>query len=440
MKKFFKVIVVAIMTCSVLLGAFGCKNDKETEYIEITTREELYAMESNKSYRLACDIDLAGREWIPLNVQEFDGNGFTIKDAVIRTGSNIYVDRLGMAFFCEVKALKNITFEKITVIASGANFVAVALCKASERIENITVQDCQITADNYDITGEKKNQTFAVGGLIAEGNIVATCSVKDCTIKVVTSNIKSKIGGMCGNANYGRFSNCIVQGCEMEIERIDNIAVGGLTAGCVGEINSCIVEDCDLNISDCGNCTAGGIASLTDKYNSTEVCNSKSIMNTIKITANNSYVCGGLFDEISNSAKDCLSSGNNIKATCSGEGNKIASGGFGRGKNPVNIQKCVVQNCTISSDGRSVGFIGNDAGSIVFSLVKGNELRGSETDEFALQRDNIRNSYVFTKENCKNVNQLAELNLEQWLRVIDVLNLDEALWGINNDGDLTLKN
>lgn len=82
MKKFFSYLLVL----SVIVGSFfaltGCVKSDDS-YHEVSSVEDLYAMKSNKCYQLTCDIDLKEREWYPLEVKNFNGNGHTISNAYI---------------------------------------------------------------------------------------------------------------------------------------------------------------------------------------------------------------------------------------------------------------------------------------------------------------------------------------------------------------------
>lgn len=442
MRKILYTIVSVIISSGLcLFSACNFGEDKETEYISISTREELYAMESDKSYCLACDIDLAGGEWMPLSVKEFDGNGHTIRDSIIKQGVTMYNDETGVAFFLKANSVKNTNFEKITVMASKSNYVAVAACDMNGTIENVTVKNCTVSADNYDMTNNNGYTAFKIGLLMAEGQNVVDCHVENGTIKAVMSNIDTKIGLICGEGNGSCFSGCTVQGCEVIAEKINQVAIGGIVADQVEKIEECVVMNCGFTASDCVDCSVGGLGALTGKYRSVEALRTKSVGNAININTTNGYICGALFGQVNESVTDCLSSGNSINATATGDGDKIVSGGIAQGENPVNIQKCIVQNCIVKSDGISVGFIGNGEGSIVNCAVKNNVLKGERTDEFALKRENVRNSYIYPmQESFKNANGVKTVQDEEWLKIITTLLLDTDLWSMNSVGDLTLNN
>lgn len=122
-----KIIIVTLLNIIFicLFALSGCSFDNT--YYEISTVEELYAMESDKNYQLTCDIDLKEREWYPLGVRGFNGNGFTISNCYI---GEIYKIQHGIAvndysvymgFFGRVDKLENVVFDNININYSVVN-------------------------------------------------------------------------------------------------------------------------------------------------------------------------------------------------------------------------------------------------------------------------------------------------------------------------------
>jgi len=105
MKKFLLIIVavfgiVAISGCStantVTTTTTAVTTVDTDNFIEITTADQLAAIEMNKSYRLMADIDLTGQEWVPLGTYSepylgiFDGNGHTISNLTISERNDLF--------------------------------------------------------------------------------------------------------------------------------------------------------------------------------------------------------------------------------------------------------------------------------------------------------------------------------------------------------------
>jgi hypothetical protein len=94
MKKLMMIISMALV-----LGLTGCNFLPDLEpttvevdtsnYLEISTLEQLKEMEVNRSYQLIADIDLSGEEWTPIGdidqpfLGNFNGNGHTISNMTI---------------------------------------------------------------------------------------------------------------------------------------------------------------------------------------------------------------------------------------------------------------------------------------------------------------------------------------------------------------------
>ncbi len=229
-----------------------------TNYLEITTVEELKNIEMNKSYILMNNLDLTGEEWVPLGTYRepylgnFDGNGMTISNLTISI-DNQYNGLFGYVNG-QVNDLKIIDFAidyeaKLITFAGG---LAGAISGHAYNIEvsgNIQIENTRsntyvgllvgmsvkmdessaianfipvIINNNQssgiiNVVGER--MIFA-GGLIGKSfNSRVYDNLADSTIDVVANNSSAAVGGLIGH-NYSGLSS------GYEAERIAlNIAV-----------------------------------------------------------------------------------------------------------------------------------------------------------------------------------------------------------------------
>lgn len=183
--------------------------------IEISTKEGLLAMESNKAekYILTADIDLEGETWTPLSLENvaLDGNNHKI--------SNLKIE------------------------STDQNEKEFGLFKAySGIIENLTLENVDIQITKYE--GSEATETDekpATGGIIGyAGNTL----LKNCT---VTGNIRAgtdNVGGLVGHNKQGAIT--VFRGCtnEANVTAIANKGnnFGGMIGCALGpvQINSSI--------------------------------------------------------------------------------------------------------------------------------------------------------------------------------------------------------
>lgn len=273
MKKILFIIIVSIF----LTGCGFNFTQTTTEpividienYLEITTVEELKAIEMNKSYILMNDLDLQNEEWVPLGTYNqpflgnFDGNGFeisnmTITQEFIYTGLFGYVE--GEIFDLTIKDFSiSYTTDKITfagglagnssgdvsnVILNGtinitnddsSTYAGLLLGQSSENsyagnISNFLPNNINNNQANGSVTVVSERIAF-VGGLIGKTfNSKVSENFVQSTIDVTSLEDMVNVGGLIGH-NYGG----ITAGYEIERKAKDitvsnNIAFSQITA------------------------------------------------------------------------------------------------------------------------------------------------------------------------------------------------------------------
>ncbi|MBQ3414122.1 MAG: leucine-rich repeat protein [Clostridia bacterium] len=168
------------------------------ETIEISTKEELRAIESNKEekYVITQDIDLEGSTWTPINVEnvKLDGQGHKITNLKIEGDADAN-KKVGL-FATYSGIIENLTVE-------GVDINITKNLKIPENPESVS----NYIQGVYD-TQESEDDIPAVGGIIGYSENVI---LKNCK---VTGNVKTEfknVGGLVGHSEEGTitvFINC----------------------------------------------------------------------------------------------------------------------------------------------------------------------------------------------------------------------------------------
>ena len=196
----------------ILDGVFG-----SSSYYKVSSLEELYAMETDKNYQLMCDLDLGGREWFPLSVARFEGNGHTISNGVINSTSEKSINSVRIGFFKNA-IVSNVIFDSMnyTVTTSGAvvefglatGYGACNNVKVANSMALISISDSFTDVSAYYIGG--------ISGHCLDG--LSQCSISDSTVvcnilsSVRTGYIGGIIGGSTGDVTLRCRSSQIVFG------------------------------------------------------------------------------------------------------------------------------------------------------------------------------------------------------------------------------------
>ncbi len=206
----------------------------------------------NASFTLTRDIDLSGRNWMPIGKYlyesydypfkgDFDGQGHTI------SGMTIKSDQKSLGLFGNVNnsaVIKNITLLSPQIEGSVESaWVVGALVGWSF---NATITNCYVKS------GEIKSEGIEVGGLIglATSSTITNCHVKDTS---VSGN--SKVGGLIGLCYANAVTNCHA---ECTVTAHDD-QCGGLIGKANVTMGSIAVTACYAKGDVTGNGSVGGI-------------------------------------------------------------------------------------------------------------------------------------------------------------------------------------
>lgn len=218
--------------------------DTET-YLEITTVEELKAMDLNKSYILMNNLDLQAEEWIPLGTYNqpfrgnFDGNGYEIANLTI-TQEYIYSGLFGyvegnISNLMLVDFTISYTTDKITFVGGLAG-------NSSGDVTDVSLNG-DITVTNNDsntyaglLLGQSSENSYA--GNISNflpNNITGNQAQGNLTI--VSERI-AFVGGLIGKSFNSKVSDNFVQSTIDVTSIEDMVNVGGLIGHNYGGITA----------------------------------------------------------------------------------------------------------------------------------------------------------------------------------------------------------
>lgn len=471
MKKLFLIIslTLVILCTAAFCGCslFGGGKKEDNKVYEVSSAEELAAMEKGKNYKLTADIDLKNGIWTPLDVKSLDGDGHTISNALVTGTSDWYAN----GFIREAHTLKNVTFDNIKItltvsdtkvsdsswIGYSAGGIAVGECYS---VDNVTVKNSKAT---YIITwtaGYSKTYDgygCVVGWLAKYGESTGatSCSVTDCELSVTTNLSHSiYVGGVVGNAAGAAspVSDCYVENTTVTA----NTSLGANVGGVVGtfgdnngldraseKISNCYARACVLSgKSGSEILRMGGVVGYVSA-NGAQVNGCASVENEISGSASVNYNIGGISARTYGSVRDCLSDGNTITCAASATGSVNASGLVSTVSGSV--VRCVSQNNTVSANVsgetvRSAGLASNATGSLVNSAVKNNTVEGGSVNAFASgEPTDTVNCFIGEGGTVSpKASDVTELDDEGWELIFNQLELDGEVWA-QNDGVLTLK-
>ena len=227
---------------------------------EISSEEELRAIEAGGSYRLTADIALT-RAWTPVDFWgTFDGDGHTVSGVEIASTAS----EAGFFAMLSDAVVSDLKLEDVTVsaTASGTSYAGAF----AGRVECARVTGCEVSGAVIDATG------YHTGGFV--GNVAdgSEASFTDCFFSG-TVNVSG--GGYAGGfaatvrTNAAEFVRCGVSG---------SVNGGGVAGGFAGHIGYGNYEDCyavaEVYASS-QNAVAGGFVGLLDGRNvkiSTSFC------------------------------------------------------------------------------------------------------------------------------------------------------------------------
>lgn len=319
-KKLLSLSVVAATVITGVLTFTGCGLIEDNKYYSVTNADELKAMQENRNYKLKQDIDLSGDEWLPLNVKNFDGNGYSIKNCTITTAIESYRGNY-TGFFGTAKDLKNITFENLEInvtlskSSNNTNYCGLA-GGILNSLENVSVINSTakfiVNNDNFVYSG-------GIGGAVTTAK---NCLLENAEIETVTSSSFVYVGGVCGILGFGLgFGGAPdLQSCRVINSTIstDNaIALGGVI-GYISEsgntpysITDSYISKSRIKMTASTKAVAygGGIIGLCEHYEM-EISNCASLNNQTEITSKSGYIgysMGGIAGNSYGRISQCIS-------------------------------------------------------------------------------------------------------------------------------------
>lgn len=360
-----KKATVAILLCCIfflsisLLLFGGCGNEK----IEINSADDLFDMKEGKCYSLTCDIDLQGKSWTPLNVNEFDGQGHTISNFSVNSPAKCNYSANGSyysySFLGNCRWFENVTLSDINIVANREidddMYLAFGV-GLGEHIENVKIKNSSITQST-----KVRYCGGVVGRVLSQQNEIKNCIVKNCSLTASKTTVY--FGGIVAEAEKTQIKNCLTS--NFLLNGNETFTAGGIAgsvsyteiSGCTA-INNTLIADLvggivgissrgnNQNISACnsqensfeGQSVGGIVGSLRDGRSVVDCLSYKNSFTT----QNDTVAIGGIAGYNKGVIRSCLSMQNRFKATY---------------KNSLKLSTSVADNGTVM---RFIGIYQND--------------------------------------------------------------------------------
>lgn len=266
-----KKIIFALMMGLIALGVLGCDTMTTTqpttqpitepsEWISITTIEELQSMDMTKAYRLAQDLDLSGIEWEPIgSLSEpfsgwFDGDNHTLSNLTITQPNHHYNGLFGIV----TGSIKNLSVTDYDINYTD-DFISYAGGLAAHMTGNIT----NVTVSGSITINNLTSNTYA-GGLVGfhSAYLSDTTTVAEFTTSnivnahaTVTLDIKTEnfafVGGLVGKTYNSHLDHTSAIGTLQALSRNYRVYLGGLIGHNFGGIlvsHESLVDTTDITI------------------------------------------------------------------------------------------------------------------------------------------------------------------------------------------------
>lgn len=472
MKQKLNSIFLSVMLLFGFSWLTGCGSNS-VKYEQITSIEDLYAMESNKSYELTCDIDLQGGEWYPLEVKNFNGNGYTIRNCYISTPVQNYDDKgyklsVSGGFFAKLNRLEDIAFDNIQVnvmFTDGTQQCNGGVVAGEmKEIENVTITNSK----GFFTLSSEDDSSHVNCGVIAgvidgtgyvSGKTIKNVQVENCELRCSRIFRTLRVGGIAGSVV---FHETEIADNKVTDSRIfadaDDLSCGGVfgyleyysgtTSGCISKNNRFDLKAHPIHTKAVAS-SVGGVVGCSSKNSdieksvssNNEIILSRSSRNETLFTDNGGYRMGGIAGISAGRISNCLSDSNTISGSSESTSSKqFASVGGLCGYASATISKSVAQNNTISETNTvsasamsSAGFVAKTSASVTNCAVYNNTVNGKKQDAFTAEvEDRLFDCYVAVQEeSIANANSLPILSYEQWNDIITVLSLDSD-WNMEN--------
>lgn len=472
MKQKLNSIFLSVMLLFGFSWLTGCGSNS-VKYEQITSIEDLYAMESNKSYALTCDIDLQGGEWYPLEVKNFNGNGYTIRNCYISTPVQNYDDKgyklsVSGGFFAKLNRLEDIAFDNIQVnvmFTDGTQQCNGGVVAGEmKEIENVTITNSK----GFFTLSSEDDSSHVNCGVIAgvidgtgyvSGKTIKNVQVENCELRCSRIFRALRVGGIAGRVVFHETEiadNKVTDSCIFA--DADDLSCGGVfgyleyysgtTSGCISKNNRFDLKAHPIHTKAVAS-SVGGVVGCSSKNSNieksvssnNEIILSRSSRNETLFTDNGGYRMGGIAGISAGRISNCLSDSNTISGSSESTSSKqFASVGGLCGYASATISKSVAQNNTISETNTvsasamsSAGFVAKTSASVTNCAVYNNTVNGKKQDAFTAEvEDRLFDCYVAVQEeSIANANSLPILSYEQWNDIITVLSLDSD-WNMEN--------
>ncbi len=332
---FIIIVVLMLGTYTIYLFVF---NKTKVSTLEELLNARGYAVLTN-------DIDCGYETIDSINCDSFDGQGYTIKNAVVSSPNQDYYT----ASLFNASSVQNLFLENITVKVENALGVGIVSGGNTSYISNVHITNSSIQSKGQMVHGHSLGravQECYVGGIYGgiyretnHGGIVKNldCVIKNCSV----DNLTIEVSGYDGSkANY------------------EDIYIGGIAGAC-NNITDCSVTNTTISATATGiynNPHVGGIVG----YSEGKIENSFSKDNSL--TANANYYSKGAFSLYSTSClylggivgslkesgaeiNYCYSESNNLNANCSGD---IYAGGLIGNADKAAVNQCYSKNSYIA--------------------------------------------------------------------------------------------
>lgn len=436
MKK-ISFILISILLLIMSFGIISCGGN----YVEINSIEDLYSMDSRKSYKLMTDIDLKNSDWVGLAVKNFDGNGHTISNVIVND----------IAFFKDAKSIKNLTLSNIYLTTKDSETASILLyAKDDYTIENVTIKNSNLKVVST-FTGNLLNglEVSALVTMYTRYNgEIRNCKIENTTLDITSKNADLiYVGGVCG---YGdpvvSISNTVCDGLTIKLKKDSGSAIiGGLSNGISGDGANCVnssVKNSKIQVEGTyyGGVVAGGLCgSIGDGYNDIAMTGCASINNEINVSHKYNYCVSGLVAVNSGAdVLDCLVEGNVLSGERLEKDDeylpKIASviaSNNGNVKRIISRRNDVVgtENSSSSCPSMVGGFVANNSGSISYCALLESTVSGYGVEKFCSGTQGVHLCYSDKDVNKEGVSKLEEIN---WSTLYEDLNLSSNYWSLNS--------
>lgn len=446
--------LMALCVIAITCSAFSACEQSE----KISTYEDLTKSYVNKSVVLENDIDCQFQTLTPLQCQEFDGNGYTIKNAVIKAKY-----KYASFFAPDTNKISNVTFDNITVNGSG-KCDAIVLSSGGANIDNVHIKNSKISCTQ---TETNTLYGFYMGGIYGGGNYnsnnntvrfgggggtISNCSVTDTTFTIKkyegnsTNYVDLYLGAISGGSE--NVTNCHVSNCSFEVNS-SSMYCEPLVGGVLGFSKDQTIENCSstgnmfkvnapyysggtFSIYSTSTLYCGGIVGkIDDNSNGTTIKYCYSENNTMETISSGNIYVGGLVGYIYNgNVNQCYTRTTSITMTGHKTDNKEEvqrrAGGFAGSMNSCSVSSCFAYNdgkiteLTTSSPAsvsKAAGFVAGFNNLTITNCatyVAEDSLYSTMLDEFCpVAIDQLTNCYI-SSELCGNANNCEVLEENFW--------------------------